>query len=131
MEISEIEDFLGDNGLSEIEEIKNDENYFVIKFYYDFDKDELSAARAYANEESDLESESAEWYTDWYLSYLSDLAKDNVEEIMEELSEEFEVVTACKALEMTAKSADYMKFIAIITNEEIDDIDDMLMEYIE
>jgi len=32
---------------------------------------------------------------------------------------------------MTAKSADYMKFIAIITNEEIDDIDDMLMEYIE
>ena len=131
MEISEIEDFLGDNGLSEIEEIKNDENYFVIKFYYDFDKDELSAARAYANDESDLESESAEWYTDWYLSYLSDLAKDNVEEIMEELSEEFEVVTACKALEMTAKSADYMKFIAIITNEEIDDIDDMLMEYIE
>ena len=131
MEISEIEDFLGDNGLSEIEEIKNDENYFVIKFYYDFDKDELSAARAYANEESDLESESAEWYTDWYLSYLSDLAKDNVEEIMEELSEEFEVITACKALEMTAKSADYMKFIAIITNEEIDDIDDMLMEYIE
>ena len=131
MEISEIEDFLGDNGLSEIEEIKNDENYFVIKFYYDFDKDELSAARAYANEESDLESESAEWYTDWYLSYLSDLAKDNVEEIIEELSEEFEVITACKALEMTAKSADYMKFIAIITNEEIDDIDDMLMEYIE
>jgi len=86
MEISEIEDFLGDNGLSEIEEIKNDENYSVIKFYYDFDKDELSAARAYANDESDLESESAEWYTDWYLSYLSDLAKDNVEEIMEELS---------------------------------------------
>ena len=34
MEISEIEDFLGDNGLSEIEEIKNDENYSVIKFYY-------------------------------------------------------------------------------------------------
>ena len=131
MEISEIEDFLGDNGLSEIEEIKNDENYSVIKFYYDFDKDELSAARAYANDESDLESESAEWYTDWYLSYLGDLAKDNVEEIMEELSEEFEVITACKALEMTAKSADYMKFIAIITNEEIDDIDDMLMEYIE
>ncbi|MDY4077701.1 MAG: hypothetical protein SOY42_02775 [Clostridium sp.] len=131
MEISEIENFLEKNGLSEIEEIKNDENYSVIKFYYDFDKDELSAARAYANEESDLESESAEWYTDWYLSYLSDLAKDNVEEIIEELSEEFEVITACKDLEMTAKSADYMKFIAIITNEEIDDIDDMLMEYIE
>ena len=131
MEISEIENFLKDNGLSEIEEIDNEENYSVIKFYYDFDKDELSAARAYANEESDLESESAEWYTDWYLSYLSDLAKDNVEEIIEELSEEFEVITAHKALEITAKAADYMKFVAIITNEEIDDIDDILMEYME
>lgn len=131
MEISEIEDFLQDNGLSEIEEIKSEENYSIIKFYYDFDKDELSAARAYANEESDLESESAEWYTDWYLSYLSDIANDNVEEVMEEVMEEFEVITFHKALEMTAKTADYMKFVAIITNEELDDMDDILMEYME
>ena len=131
MDYQDIIEFLEDNGVSEVEELRTDNDNMIIKFYYDFDKEELAAARAYANEESDLESESAEWYTDWYLSYLGDLAKDNVEEIMEELSEEFEVITACKALEMTAKSADYMKFIAIITNEEIDDIDDMLMEYIE
>ena len=131
MEISEIEDFLENNGISEIEEIKSEENYSIIKFYYDFDKDEISAARAYANEESDLESESEEWYTDWYLSYLSDLANDNIEELMEEISEEFEVITGYKALKMTAKSADYMNFVAVITNDEIDDIDDMLMEYME
>ena len=90
MQTTEIIEFLEENGLSEIEEIKIEDNFVVLKFYYDFDKDEILAARAYANEESDLEEESDEWYRDWYLSYLSDIAKDNVEGIVEDLGDELE-----------------------------------------
>lgn len=36
MKSSEIIDFLEDNDLAEVEEIKHKSNYVIIKFYYDF-----------------------------------------------------------------------------------------------
>lgn len=131
MEISAVEKLLEDNGITEVEELKSNDEYLIVKFYYDFDNDELEAARAYADEESDLESESLEWYKDWYLPYLTDIANDNVEEILEEISEELEVITHSKALEMRDNSADYIKFIAILSKDELDDdIEDILNDYL-
>ncbi|MGG7178629.1 hypothetical protein ACQPU1_13595 [Clostridium paraputrificum] len=131
MKVAEVIEFLEDNGLSEIEELKATDNCIIVKFYYDFDKEELSAARAYANEESDLDEDSDEWYRDWYLSYLNDVAKDTVEEVIEELSEEFEVEGKFKAVEMDANNSDYMKFVAMIAMDSEDvDLEDILNDYL-
>ena len=54
-------DILEKDGMSDIEKLAGTDNYVVIRFCYDFDKEEISAARAYANEECDLEEGSSEW----------------------------------------------------------------------
>jgi hypothetical protein len=131
MEVTSIIDFLEEDGLSEIEELKTEENVVVLKFYYDFDKEEISAARAYANEESDAEEESDEWYKDWFFSYLYDVAKDNVGEVLEEIEEEFEVSSMYKILANEASNSEYSKFIAILCNDTFEgDLEDILKDYI-
>lgn len=131
MNITEIIGFLEENGLSEIEEIKSEDNFVVLKFYYDFDKDEILAARAYANEESDLEEESDEWYRDWYLSYLSDIARDNVDGIIEDLNDELELEGKTKEIEIDANNADYMKFVAVLCSENFEeDLEETLNDYL-
>ena len=131
MQTTEIIEFLEENGLSEIEEVKTEDNFIVLKFYYDFDKDEILAARAYANEESDLEEESDEWYRDWYLSYLSDVAKDNVEGIVEDLGDELELASKIKEVEIDVNNADYMKFVTILCSEDFEeDLEEVLNDYL-
>lgn len=131
MKVAEVIGFLEDSGLSEIEELKASDNCIVVKFYYDFDKEEISAARAYANEESDLEEDSVDWYKDWYLSYLSDVAQDNVEEIIEELSEEFEAEVKFKSIEMDSNNSGYMKFMAVLSTDLEDlELEEVLNDYL-
>lgn len=131
MQTTEIIEFLEENGLSEIEEVKTEDNFIVLKFYYDFDKEEILAARAYANEESDLEEESDEWYRDWYLSYLSDIAKDNVEGIVEDLGDELELASKIKEVEIDVNNADYMKFVTILCSEDFEeDLEEVLNDYL-
>ncbi|MBE6050353.1 MAG: hypothetical protein E7214_06760 [Clostridium sp.] len=131
MDFSNLADFLEDNGLSEIKEIKSENNYSIIKFYYDFDKEELEAAKAYANEESDVEAESDEWYRDWYLSYLYDIAKDNVEDILEDMNEELGCENFSKILTNDASNSDYVKFLAVICDEDFEEnLEDILNDYL-
>ena len=40
LDISEVREFLEDNDLSDVEEIKQEDDYVLVKFYYDFDKEE-------------------------------------------------------------------------------------------
>ena len=108
MDYQDIIEFLEDNGVSEVEELRTDNDNMIIKFYYDFDKEELAAARAYANEESDVEEESDEWYRDWYLSYLYDIAKDELDETFEELNEEFNTSSLYKVLTNDASNSEYV-----------------------
>lgn len=130
MEITEIIDFLQRNELTEVEEIAVEEDFAVLKFYYDFDKDEIEAARSYANEESDLEEDSENWYSDWYLSYLIDVANDNISEIFEEADEEFEIASMYKVMEGEAGSNEYIKFIAVLCTDSFDgDLEEILEEY--
>ena len=131
MKITDIIDFLEDNGLSEIKDLKAKNDVAVIQCYYDFDKEELSAARAYSNEESDAEEESDEWYKDWFFSYLYDIAKDNVGEILEEIEEEFQVSSMYKVVSNEASSSEYIKFITILCNHSFEgDLEDILKDYI-
>lgn len=131
MEVAEIIDFLEDNDISEIKELKSKESYVIFNFYYDFDKEELSAAKAYANEESDVEEESDEWYKDWYLSYLYDVAKDNIEEILEDMDEELGTSSFSKIIANDASNTEYVKFVVIVCNDTFEgEKEDVLNDYL-
>lgn len=130
MKSSEIVSYLEDNDLGDIEELKQKSNYVILRFYYDFDKEEISAAKTYSTEESDFEPESDEWYKEYYLPYLRDIAVDNVESIMEEIMEEFELEAKYKEIGMDNGESGYFKFIAAFSDELTDvEIEDILNDY--
>lgn len=130
MKKSEVLNFLSESGLSEVEEIKYKSNILVVKFYYDFDKEELEAAKAYANEESDYDAESKEWLSEYVLPYLNDLATDNVGEMIEEAMEEFDIEGQYAAFDIDLNNYSYNEFIAVFTSQgeeiELDDVMDDL-----
>lgn len=130
MKTSEIIDYLEENGLSEIEEIKQTDNYVVIKFFYDFDKEEIQAAESYAKEESDFEAESEEWYSEFYVPYLKDIAMDNVEGIIEDLVEDLEIEGKYKYAENEIGNYGYLKFIAVFASDENEiELEEILNDY--
>jgi len=130
MKSSEIINYLEDNDLADIEEIKQKANYTIIRFYYDFDKEELNSAKTYSTEESDFEPESDEWYNEYYIPYLRDIAVDNVESIIEDLMEEFEIEAKYKELGIEHGDASYFKFIASFSDELTDvEMEDILNDF--
>lgn len=131
MDIVNITEMLIENGLSEITEILIDEEKCVLEFFYDFDKEEIEGAKAYANEESDLDEESDEWRTDYYIPYLLDIAKDNVDSIVEDICEELELSGKALEVEIDANTLDYMKFKAAFCIEEYEgDLEALLNDYL-
>jgi hypothetical protein len=106
-------EFLNENDVTEVEELKHDEEMFVIRFYYDFDDAELKSARAYADDESGEESESDKWYEEFYLPYLNDLAVDNMGEVMEEAMGDLELEAQYVAYEADKDNQDYCEFVAV------------------
>lgn len=132
MKGSEIISYLEDNGLEDVEDIKQKKNYVIIKFYYDFDKEELSAAKTYSTEESDFEPETDEWYNEYYIPYLRDIAVDNVESILEEIVDEYEVEAKYKEFGMENGDSGYFKFMAVFSDELTDaEMEDILNDYYE
>lgn len=132
MDISEIKSFLEDNDLSDVEEIKQEDDYILLKFYYDFDKDELMAAKSYSNEESDFEAESDEWYNEYYIPFLKDIADDNVESIVEDAAEEFEIEGKYKSLIMESGELGYLRFVAVFSAEmDESEMEDILNDYVQ
>lgn len=120
---------LENNGLSDIEEIKYKEGFAVIRFFYDFDEDELKAARAYAKDECEEEEESEGWYEDYFLPYLNDLAIDNVGEVMEEIMEEFNAEAQYISYELDSENYEYNEFVAVIVSGDKDlNIEEVLDE---
>ena len=132
MDISEIKSFLEDNDLSDVEEIKQEDDYILLKFYYDFDKDELMAAKSYSNEESDFEAESDEWYNEYYIPFLKDIADVNVESIVEDAAEEFEIEGKYKSLVMESGELGYLRFVAVFSAEmDESEMEDILNDYVQ
>ena len=130
MKESQIIKILNQNDLSEVEVLKKGEEFVLINFYFDFDKEVLDAAKAYSNEESDLEEYTKEWYTEYYFPYLYDFANDEVVEIIEEIIEELEIEGEMMAVQMTEKTSDYVQFMALFTEEDSNiSIEEVVKEY--
>lgn len=118
MKINEIKEFLEDNDLNDIEVIKEDDDLAVIRFYYDFDADELKAAQKYNEENSEL----------GVATYLNDLAVDNVGEVIQEIAEELEVNGEFVSYEPYIEE-EYNEFVGIFsTKGKKIDINDILEE---
>lgn len=131
MEVKKIVDFLKENDLSEVEILKNENNILLVNFYLDFDSDILSAAKAYANDESSLEENSIEWTQDYYLPYLYDYANDEVLSIIEDISEEFEVAGEFMAFQLKEKKDEYVQFMTLFTEEDSDvSIEEVVKDFI-
>ncbi|ENK1242630.1 hypothetical protein ACFLKB_15565 [Clostridium sp. FAM 1755] len=91
MDREEIIDYLNDNDIYNIEEIEYNEDVFPIKIYYEFDEEEILAAKAYTEEESPKGNIEDEEEEDLYKPYLNDIAKDNIDDILEDLKEELDI----------------------------------------
>ncbi|WP_194189925.1 hypothetical protein [Clostridium chrysemydis] len=131
MNISGIVIMLEENGLTEVSEILSLSDHSVIEFFYDFDIDELKAARAYANEESDAEEDSIEWKREYYIPYLLDIAKDNSEAIVEEAMDEFELEWKLEDSTLDANENKYLRFVLACAKEEyIGDLEELLNDYL-
>lgn len=132
MQKTQIINVLKENDLSDVEILRSQDELLLVNFYFDFDKDLLDAAKAYANDESGLEENSKEWLDDYYFAYLYDFANDEVLEIIEEVSEDFDVAGEMMAVQMTEKTSDYVQFMVLFTEEDSDiSIEDVVREYLE
>lgn len=127
MNKKEILEFLQENDLSDVEDLGFKGNLYVIRFFYEFDEDELAGARGYANDESEDEEEGEDWKEGYYLPYLNDIAADNVGEIMEEAMEEFDVNAQYVSYDIDREREDRCEFIAVFSNEDFD-IEEVLEE---
>jgi hypothetical protein len=103
------------NELSQIEEIEYKDGAVVLRFFYDFDEDEIEAARAYSNDESEDEENGDTWYEEFFLPYLYDLAVDNAGEVVEEIMEALDVEAQFVAYEMDEEEYSYNEFIAVFS----------------
>lgn len=131
MQELEIINILKENDLSEVEVLKNTEEYILVNFYFDFDKDLQDAAKAYANEESKEEEFSAKWYSEYYFPYLYDFANDEVLEVIEEIIESLDIEGEMMAFQITEKTSDYVQFMALFTEEESNvAIEEVVREYL-
>jgi len=131
MDVNKIIEILNENSLTEIEELKNEEEIVLLKFFLDFDDVVLNAAKSYADEESDYESESPEWFREYFIPYLYEYGNDEVLDIIEEIIEEMEIAGEVMAFQMDLSNYESMKFMALFTydNDEIS-IEDVAKDFI-
>lgn len=122
----EIIKYLNENGISDIEELDTKEDLLVLRFFYDFDEDEVKAAEAYADSESG-EDRGDNWYEESYLPYLNDVAVDNVGEILEDASDDFDLEVQFVSYDIEKENIDYCEFIGIIFDKSKDyDLEEVL-----
>lgn len=120
---------LQEAGLNDIEILKDEDKYSLLRFFYDFDDAELDAAKAYANDESGQEEENEQWFSEFYFPYLEEISLDNVAEILEEIRDEEEIEVQFVSYEMEEEDMDYQEFIVLFKHKEEEiDIDTLLDE---
>lgn len=127
MNTNEIINSLEENALCSVEEIEYKKDFIVVKFTYEFDKEELEAAKAYATDESDYEEDSEEWVIEYVIPYLQDIAIDNVQDIVEEIGEDEEAISQFISYDMDINNYTYCDFVAVFSQDEFE-IDEVLDE---
>jgi hypothetical protein len=122
-------EYLKENNLKDIEEIDYKEGVYVLRFFYDFDEDEIKAARAYTKDESEEEEESDIWYQEYFLPYLNDIAVDNVGDLIQDLTEKEDFEAQFVSYDLDFENYDYNEFITIFYNKGLNiQIEDILDE---
>ena len=113
MKLENIVDTLEESGLNEVQEIQYKDDVKVLRFFYDFDGDELKAAKAYSEDESKVDEDKEELY----VTYLNDLAVDNTGEILEEIMDEEDISIQFITYGINEEE-DYAEFIALVQSKE-------------
>jgi hypothetical protein len=126
-----ITSFLIQNGLSEIEEINSKDDVFAVRFYYNFDENELAAAKAYADDEcveDDIVDDKLDtWNKEFFIPYLNELAVDNVGDIIEDAIEEFTIDAQFVSYDIDETDYEFNEFVAIFYKKDLDiKIEDVL-----
>lgn len=120
--------YLENNGLSDIDILKEEEGLIVATAYYDFDGDELDAAKAYADDQVE-EDDSEEVYNEFFNNYLVDLAVDNLGEVMEELIEEEGIDAQYLTYELDPEEVESLQVAMLFSSGDADnDLEDILDE---
>lgn len=120
--------YLENNGLSDIDILKEEEGLIVATAYYDFDGDELDAAKAYADDQVE-EDDSEEVYNEFFNNYLVDLAVDNLGEVMEELIEEEGIDAQYLTYELDPEEVESLQVAMLFSAGDADnDLEDILDE---
>lgn len=120
---------LSKNNLNSIEELPYNDDTLVVRFFYEFDEEEIEAAKAYASDESEDEENGDEWYEEFFLPYLNDLAVDNVGEIVEDIMEDLNIDAQFVSYEMDEEEYSYNEFIAAFSQKDkLKEIEEILEE---
>ncbi|MEW9096206.1 MAG: hypothetical protein AB2417_14095 [Clostridiaceae bacterium] len=129
MDKNKIINLLLDGNISEVEEIEwEDKDLCLLRIYYDFDEDEIEAAKAYEKEEIDEQEEGDE---DLFKSYLYDLALDTVSEIIEEIVDDLEIDCQFSSYEIDEEESDYAEFAAAFYPKDKDVDLDLILDKID
>ncbi len=120
--------YLENNGLTDIDILKDEEGLVVATGYYDFDDDEMEAGKAYAKDQV-VEDDDESVYTDYLMNYLVDLAVDNIGEIMEEFIEEEGIDAQYLTYEMDQDEIESIQVAMLFSKGDFDsDLEDILDE---
>lgn len=127
MDKDKILEFIKSKDVEDLEEIKYKSEIVVLRFYYDFDDDEINAAKAFSDDECDDENEGDAWYDEFFLPYLDDIAADNIGEIIEECKDELEIDAQFIVYNVDKEDYDYAEAICVFYDKETDvDVDEVL-----
>lgn len=120
--------YLENNGLTDIDVLKDEEGLVVATAYYDFDDDEMEAGRAYAKDQV-VEDDDESVFNDYLINYLVDLSVDNIGEIMEEFIEEEGVDAQYLTYEMDQDEIESIQVAMLFSKGDFDsDLEDILDE---
>lgn len=123
-----IMEYLENNGLTDLDIIREEEGLLVTTAYYDFDEEEMAAGKAYAENQVE-EGDAEEVFNEYLTNYLVDLAVDNLGEIMEELIEEEGIDAQYLTYELEADEMDSIQVAMLFSKGDLDsDLEDILDE---
>lgn len=117
MDTALIKEILEKNGLNDIEEMKNQGDLVVLRFYFDFDEEEIKSANECNKEEGQDVS-----------TYLNEVAVEHVGEVLEDIMEKANISAEFVSYEPDVEE-EYNEFIGVFYNKDEDfDIDALLDE---
>lgn len=121
-------EYLENNGLTDVDIIREEEGLIVAIAFYDFDDEEMEAAKAYA-EGQITDEEDADAFEEYLMNYLVDLAVDNLGEVFEELIDEEGVDAQYLTYEMDPEEPDTIQVAMLFSKGDLDkDLEDILDE---